>query len=457
MNFSAENTALWNFVVQFGIISIAIFLSNLAINRFKALRNLLIPPSVLAGIILLALRTFGVLNLDMAFAEMIVYHGIALGFIALSLKINAGNPDAGKGNGLISGMIIVASYLIQAVLGLGITVSLALTIMPGFFPAAGILLPMAFGQGTGQANNVGASYEALGFTGGRSFGLTLAAVGFLVACVVGVIIINYLVRTGAVKRPSAKSEGTKSEKSESYQSEGSDSITQSIDQASIQISLVFGIYLISYLMLVGITNFLTAYLPGLAKLLNPLLWGFNFMAGAVIAIIVKALLNTGKQSGFFAHQVQHNYILSRISGFFFDIMICAGIYSIELSDMKGYWLPFILLAVLGTIVTWYYLIIVCRKAYPGYEYEGILSMFGMLTGTISSGMLLLREIDPEFETPAANNLLYGSTTAILFGAPILVLIGIAPQSIAACLLTIAIAAVYFIALTFFIFRLSGKE
>ena len=38
--------------------------------------------------------------------------------------------------------------------------------------------------------------------------------------------------------------------------------------------------------------------------------------------------------------------------------------------------------------------------YPGYVYEGFLSMYGMLTGTISSGVLLLREIDPDLETPS---------------------------------------------------------
>ncbi len=51
---------------------------------------------------------------------------------------------------------------------------------------------MAYGQGPGQANNVGTTYETLGMDGGRSFGLSLAAVGYLVACVVGVIYLNIL-------------------------------------------------------------------------------------------------------------------------------------------------------------------------------------------------------------------------------------------------------------------------
>ena len=54
----------------------------------------------------------------------------------------------------------------------------------------------------------------------------------------------------------------------------------------------------------------------------------------------------------------------------------------------------------------------CKKLYAEYPEEGFLGMFGMLTGTISSGILLVREIDPELKTPAANNLVSGSGVAI---------------------------------------------
>ena len=71
-------------------------------------------------------------------------------------------------------------------------------------------------------------------------------------------------------------------------------------------------------------------------------------------------------------------------------MIVAGIASINLEDIRGLWLPFILLVVFGAAATWFHLSVVCRKVYPDYYYEGLISMFGMLTGTISSGVLLLR-------------------------------------------------------------------
>ena len=44
-------------------------------------------------------------------------------------------------------------------------------------------------------------------------------------------------------------------------------------------------------------------------------------------------------------QYQNNYLLSRFSGLAFDVMIVAGIASINIDDLSGYWLPFLLMAV----------------------------------------------------------------------------------------------------------------
>ena len=98
------------------------------------------------------------------------------------------------------------------------------------------------------------------------------------------------------------------------------------------------------------------------------------------------------------------------------------------------------------MVTWIHLKRVCQQVYPGYYYEGLISMYGMLTGTISSGVLLLREIDPGLSTPAANNLVIGSSYGIILGAPILVLVGLAPKSDLLCWVTLLIAVIYLAAL-----------
>ncbi|MDP4091339.1 MAG: hypothetical protein Q8930_19000, partial [Bacillota bacterium] len=107
--------------------------------------------------------------------------------------------------------------------------------------------------------------------------------------------------------------------------------------------------------------------------------------------------------------------------------------------------------------TLWYLQWLCRKIYPDYYYEGMLSMYGMLTGNISSGMMLLREIDPSFKTPAATNLLTGSSVAIALGAPMLIFIGLAPQSDSMLLLTIVFLAIYLVPLVLFILKAQHKR
>jgi len=156
-------------------------------------------------------------------------------------------------------------------------------------------------------------------------------------------------------------------------------------------------------------------------------------------------------------QYQNNYLLSRISGAAFDIMIVAGIASINLEDISGYWVPFILMAVAGGVATFIYLKYMCKKIYPGYENEAFFSMYGMLTGTISSGVLLLREIDPDFKTPAANNLVVGSSFGILFGAPVLLLVSMAAKSDFMTYVTFVIVLIYLAALLAFIFKTGNQK
>ena len=456
MDFSAANASLWNIIIQLGIIAAVILLSTFLRRKIPFIRDSLLPTAVLGGFILFILRHVGLLKLDMQLMEILVYHCIALGFIAMSLRISSDGAKSGGLVGAKSGATIVGTYLIQAIAGLIITIALAYLFMPNLFKAAGLLLPMGYGQGPGQANNIGTTYEGLGFTGGRSFGLAIAAAGYLCACIVGVVMLNVYAKKGKVSR-SRRDEVSGSVTVDSFQDANEIPIAESVDRFSIQIALVLLVYLVTYLVTWGITSGIAAIAPGLGKTVNSLLWGFNFIIGSALAILVKTLFKGAKRLKWMTRQYQNNYLLSRISGFFFDLMIVAGIASIDLEQLKGLWVPFVLMAVAGGVVTWLYLKRVCKRIYGDYFYEGLFSMYGMLTGTISSGILLLREIDPEYETPAANNLIIGSSFGIIFGAPILVLVGLAPNSDVMCFITLGLCVVYFVLLNLFIYKVKGKK
>ena len=138
--------------------------------------------------------------------------------------------------------------------------------------------------------------------------------------------------------------------------------------------------------------------------------------------------------------------------FCFDLMIVAGTAAINFTNLKAIALPLTLVCLAGASVTFFYVRMVCRRIYPEYEYEGFFAMFGMLTGTASNGMILLREIDPRYETPAANNLVLQNIPAMIMGFPILLLLGYAPHSLSATLTTLGILVVVLVCFTLFLLR-----
>ena len=457
MDFSASNIQLWSPIIQIGIIAGLVLLANILRRKILFIRKSMIPTAVLAGFILLLLKTFNLVPMvTTEFLETITYHTIALGFIAMSLRVPEKTHETERMIGSKSGALIVSTYLVQALTGLSISILLAWTFMPDLFKASGVLLPMAYGQGPGQANNVGTTYEGLGMVGGRSFGLSLAAAGYLCACVVGVIFLNIYSRKGKIKRAQDKIEVSGSVTTETFEDKNEVPVSESVDRLSIQIALICLIYLLTYLVTWGVTELLMLVSPGLAGTVSTLLWGFNFIIGSMLAAGCRSVFMGLRKVKLMNRQYQNNYLLSRISGFLFDVMIICGIASINIDDLKGYWVPFIIMAVAGGVTTFLYIMFISKKIFKGYVYEGFFSMYGMLTGTISSGVLLLREIDPQMKTPAANNLITGSSFAIAFGAPLLVLISIAPKSDFMTYLAFGLVIIYFLTLFLFIMK-AGKR
>ena len=117
--------------------------------------------------------------------------------------------------------------------------------------------------------------------------------------------------------------------------------------------------------------------------------------------------------------------MDRISGFAFDLMIVAGFAAIELQLLADYWLVLLILGVVGAASTYFYNLFIARKFFPDYADEQFMAMYGMLTGTASTGMMLLREVTdkPSF---AQENLVYQNLPAIVFGFPMMLLAKLAP-------------------------------
>ncbi|GBU27525.1 sodium:glutamate symporter [Treponema sp. R8-4-B8] len=459
MDFTMDNVALWDFILQMGVLATIMVLANIIRRKIPFIRKMLMPTAVIAGFLALALRATGVIRLNTGLMEMVTYHTIAIGFIALSLMIPRKEKNYSKAfTGSKSGALIVSVYLLQGVLGLAVSLGLAYTLKPDMFKAAGILLPLGFGQGPGQANNIGSTYEyQWGFVGGHSFALSIAAMGFVVACTFGVIYLNILRNKGVLKRVNDRETSKETFIVQDFQDENEIPVSESIDKLSLQVAFVFMVYLVTWGLAVFLTKTLRATGSNFAMSLIPLIWGFNFIFGSLFAVALRGIIRLGSKLGWVTRQYQNNYLLSRISGYAFDLMIVCGICTINFEKLAGLWIPFVLMCLLGTFGTLFYLKWICKKIYPDYYYEGFMSMYGMMTGVISSGILLLREIDPKFETPAATNLVLGSSFGIGFGVPMLIFIGMAPKSDKLAFITLICCIVYFFLLLAYLLFLKEKK
>lgn len=109
----------------------------------------------------------------------------------------------------------------------------------------------------------------------------------------------------------------------------------------------------------------------------------------------------------------------------------------------------LVMGVVRLVVTYVYVHFVCHKLFPKYAEPQFLAMYGMLTGTASSGIILLREIDGDFKTPVADNLVYQNFPAIVFGFPILILATMAPTK---PYLILGIVAVFMVVINIVLFR-----
>lgn len=433
------DVGVWSLVITFAILFGGMLIANLLRRVIPALRKSLIPGAVLGGFLILIVNAifkaiFGHSMFDVETLEALTYHGLGLGFVALALRSSdkVKSPQAKK-DVFNTSTVVVGTYLLQAIIGLLITISLFYLI--GSYAAGGILLPMGFGQGPGQAYNWGSIYqkytEYAAFENGSSFGLTIAAMGFISASIGGVFFLNKMRKAGDARAQIENAEEIEDLSAEMVTSKGEIPLAESLDKLTIQFGLIFATYFLSFAAMYGLTILLDKMGGFAVNTIKPLLWGFNFLVGTAFAMLVKGILKKCKAKGIVHREYTNNFMLNRISGLMFDLMVVASIAAIDLSAFKHheFWLPLLLICVVGAFVTYWYNKKICHYLFPDYEEEAFLSMFGMLTGTASTGVILLREIDPLFETPASHNMIYQNLWAIILGAPMLLLLGFVARSI----------------------------
>lgn len=448
----ANYDAVWGFMVQFGSLLLFLLLGNIIRRKLPLFRKCLVPSALLGGIMLLIVnvtgKQFGVEIFDNQLMQVITYHCLAIGFAAMSLKTEKSTHKTNPAQVLEFGALQGGTYMLQASVGLGITLILFFLTRGSesvISYVCGLILPLGFGQGPGNALSWDINYTnapAAMFAGNGSYGLALASIGFVVASVFGVFYINIHKKRGTlfVRKDESYDEAIRIY--EESRNEIPDN--ESVDKFTIQAGFVALAYALAF-------GFM-CFLGKLSAFTNSIAWGFNFLWASIAAMLIKVAVKNLKKSRLMNRGYINNYQMDRISGFAFDLMIVAGVSAIEINDIKNYIVPIIVLSVVGAIATYVYIRLVAVECFKGFEHEFFLMCFGTLTGTASNGVILMKEVDPGLRTPTSSLYILSNFPAMVMIAPLLFLLGFAGKSLNNAIIAWGIFFVLWIGYTVFLFR-----
>ena len=448
----ANYGAVWSFLVQLGLLLLFLMLGNILRRTIPLFRKCLIPSALLGGALLLIVniigKQFDFFVVDNRLMQVITYHCLAIGFAAMSLKTEKITHKTKKIQVFEFGALQGGCYMMQAFVGLGITLVLFLVTRYGeqiVSYICGLILPLAYGQGPGNALTWDIKFTntaAAQFAGNGSFGLSLASIGFVVASIFGVLYINIYKKRGTLHVRNARPVGEFVDQTNPGGNEIPDN--ESVDKFTLQAGFVALAYALSFgfMCLLGI----------LSEFTNSIAWGFNFLWASLAAMLIKFVVKRLQRHNLMHRTYINNYQMDRISGFSFDLMIVAGVAAIEINDIKNYILPVVILSVVGAVITYIYVRKVSKTCFKGFEHEMFLMTYGTMTGTASNGMILMKEIDPGLRTPTSSLYILSNFPAMVMIAPLLFLLGFASKSLTNAIIACAIFFMLWLAYTIFLFR-----
>jgi ESS family glutamate:Na+ symporter len=416
----------WMVFVELGIVSLALLIGTVIRANTAFFQRFLIPNSITGGVLLLLFYTFLAprFGMDTSFLENMVFHLLNISFVAMSLRKSTRTAGK-KGPAYSTSVVILSQYVLQGVLGFFLTIMLIKTFIPDLFPTFGFFIPMGFCLGPGQAFAIGSKWEApvYGFEGSGSVGLTFAAIGFFWAIFGGMVLVNIAIRKGWVKRPGDITGQSPGNRSGLYKRGdqipiGAHLTTQSeaIESFSFNFAIVLVVYLITFLFLQLVT-YLLSFTGPLGAGLAESLWGISFIFAALFGLGTKKLLIALNQD-----HVLETGTLTRTAGFSVDFMVAASIGAISVAVVARYWIPILIMGVVAGFFIMVTLLWMSSRIFFDFKFERTILLYGALTGTLPSGLTLLRVVDPEFRTPAASDYIPAAGLMFVFAIPYILMV-----------------------------------
>ncbi len=402
----------WEIIIYFLFMGVLLFVGKILKTKLPFLNRIVLPTALLGGIIgLLFSSVFipGSYTIDVTVMTTIVYHCLALGFISLTLKRKQSDN---KKKVWSTGMVITSTYALQGFIG----ILLILLFFGDKFVGGGMLLALGFGQGPGLATSFGSMWSDMLGGHGIALGASYAFIGFVFGGTIGVLLINVISRKRKIEKTKRYEDSPVQKHTIEVNTVKEVSV---LDGLTIQVVIICVIYMFVWLTLFLFRIALNPDNGGIGQTVYGLLEGFNFIIGIFYALLYKLILKKIEKRGKNTSFITNDYVLANLSSLFFNIMICGAVLTITIDFLADYGWLLMTVAMIGGGLTLLYLRFITHRVYPKFKDEYFVGLFGMLTGTASTGIALLKGIDRNLETPVAEEMVLGSGTAITIALPLL--------------------------------------
>lgn len=379
-------------------------------ETIKPIQKLFIPASLVGGLILLLLgpQVSGVVDVPDSF-HTIPSVLIDLVLAALVFGVNFSRDKIRSY--LDYSCVTMTAYGLQ--MGLGVALGwILMQVWPGLPKGWGVMGVFAFHGGHGTAAAAGAAFDNLGIQGNMAVGMVLSTLGLVIAMSVGMGIVNYGIRRGwgtyvkdPQKKPSYYYGGVlPEEKKTPIGKTVTNSI--SINHLALQFSwLLAAVFLGNY-----IFNFVGNYIPFVESLPGVL-------RGIFGGAFLWRLLRVVKLDKYVDLRT-----VKTISGFLLEIVIFTAMATLDLEFVSAYMTPVLIYTFVLALITIPVILGLSYKFCKTEWFEKACMAYGAAMGNTSTGLALVRAIDPESKSSACDT--HGVYSAIMSWKDIFV--GLAP-------------------------------
>jgi len=297
----------------------------------------------------------------------------------------------------------------QYVVGVGLVLVLLGPVF-GVNPMFGGLIEVGFEGGHGTASGLGPTFEAHGWPEGKHLALASATAGVVSAIVVGMALINWGARRGHLaggRRPAAL---TPIERAGVIPRDrrpiagrltvSSDAIgTLTLHAVAIGLAVLVG-----YLIKEGLwlaEGRLHAGLDATARertAMHVILKSFPLFPLCMVGGLVVRWL----EDRFDRHDLIDAGLVRRVQNAALDFLVVAAVATIRLEAVTSSLAPFAI--AVAAAIAWNVLClrVLAPRMLPDAWFERAIAELGQSMGVTATGLMLLRVVDPDYETPAAD-------------------------------------------------------